>query len=113
MLPDVRTNIFSLTATKRAATCWIQFPYGNEVHHRHDAHHVEWWIGVALRDLRSNVAGGKLSISQINLVEARLKVIEKCTPLEFEGKVRSFSSIHKYKTHEIRRLVTSASLSLM
>ena len=71
-----------------------------------DTMHTVWngAFGGALRDLVHNVAGGKLSAAQIHLVDARLKIIEKCTPLEFEGKVRSFSSIKKYKTHEIRRL---------
>ena len=71
-----------------------------------DTMHTVWngAFGGALQDMVHNTAGGKLSAALIQQTDARLKIIEKCTPLEFEGKVRSFSSINKYKTHEIRRL---------
>ena len=71
-----------------------------------DTMHTVWngAFGGALRDMVHNAARIKLSAALIQQTDACLKIIEKCTPLEFRGKVRSFSGTNKYKTHEIRRL---------
>lgn len=65
------------------------------------------WAGALGRRLKSFVTRkqeGKLSTLQLAKVDIRLKMIESCTPYEFNGKLRSLSkSSSKYKTHEIRR----------
>ncbi|XP_045024703.1 uncharacterized protein LOC123469643 [Daphnia magna] len=63
-------------------------------------------VGGRLKGLAYNPNEHKLSSSQLKQVDQRLKLFEKCKPLEFERHVRSLSkSAKKYKHHEIRNML--------
>lgn len=58
-----------------------------------------------LDGLASNPLEGKLSHSQLAMVEKRLKLFRLCRPYEFDRFVGSFSQYSKYKSHVLRQFL--------